>query len=68
MPPLLKLQKLPGKGEGGWRKKKEKSVFVLFFGLPEDREFAGEKKKLKKKIGGHPIARATSYCLLPDTF
>ena len=35
MPPLLQLQKLPGKGmEGG-----EKSVFALFFGWPEDREF-----------------------------
>ena len=35
MPPLLQLQKLPGKGDGGWKK----SVFVLFFGCPEDREF-----------------------------
>ena len=35
MPTLLQLQKLPWKGDGGW----EKSVFVLFFGWPEDREF-----------------------------
>ena len=42
-----------GKGmEGGG-----KSVFSSFFGWPEDREFVG-----------HPIARETSHCLLPDTF
>ena len=34
MPPLLQLQKLLGKGDGGW----EKSVFASFFGWPEDRE------------------------------
>ena len=28
-----------------------------------DREFVEEKKC----VLGHPIARATSYCLLPDT-
>ena len=59
MPILLQLQKLPGKGDGGWKK----SVFVSFFGRPEDREFVGIKCVL-----GHPTARATSYCLLPDTF
>ena len=48
-----------GKGmEGG-----EKSVFASFFGWPEDLEFVEEKKS----VLGHPIARATSYCLLPDT-
>ena len=41
MPPLLQLQKLPGKGDGGWKK----SVFASVFGLPEDREFVGEKKE-----------------------
>ena len=47
-----------GKGmEGG-----KKRVFASIFGWPEDREF------VEKSILGHPIARATSYCLLPDTF
>ena len=55
MPPLLQLQKLQGKGDGGWKK----SVFALFFGWPEDREF------VEKKCFG---ASKTSYCLLPDTF
>jgi len=44
--------------EGG-----EKSVFASFFGWPEDLEFVE-----KKCVLGHPIARATSYCLLPDTW
>ena len=35
MPSLLQLQKLPGKGDGGW----EKSVFASFFGWPEDHVF-----------------------------
>ena len=35
MPPLLQLQKLSGKEDGGW----EKSVFALFFGGPEDHDF-----------------------------
>ena len=39
MPPLLQLQKLPGKGDGGW----VKSVFASFFGRPEDREFVKKK-------------------------
>ena len=47
--------------ERGWRV--EKSVFASFFGWPEDRE----SLKKKKSFLGHPIARATSYCLLPDT-
>ena len=38
MPILLQLQKLPWKGDGGWKK----SVFASFFGGPEDHEF-GEK-------------------------
>ena len=59
MPILLHLQKLPGKRVGGWKK----SVLASFWGCPEDREFVGGKSGL-----GHPIARATSYCLFPDTF
>ena len=35
MPPLLQLQKLLGKGDGGWKK----SVFASFFGGPEDHKF-----------------------------
>ena len=62
MPPLLQLQQLPGKGDGGWKK----SVFVSFFGCPKERELVKKKKK-KKGVLGQPIARATSYCLLPDT-
>ena len=58
MPILLQLQKLPWKGDGGW----EKSVFASFFGWAEDREFVEFCFVLR-----HPIARATSYCLLPDT-
>ena len=55
--------------ERGWRV--EKSVFASFFGRSEDREFVEkkeERKKKKKSFLGHPVARATSYCLLPDTF
>ena len=49
-----------GKGmEGG---KKERNVFVSFFGWPEDCEF------VEKCVLGHPIAWITSYCCLPDTF
>ena len=35
MPPLSQLQKLLGKGDGGWKK----SVFASFFGRLEDCEF-----------------------------
>ena len=48
-----------GKGmEGG-----QKVSLRRFLGWPEDsREFVE-----KKCVLGHPVARATSYCLLPDT-
>ena len=59
MPILLQLQKLPWKGDGGW----EKKYAASFLGWPEDREFVGKKKC----VLGHLIARATSYCLFPDT-
>ena len=36
---------------------------VFSFDWQEDREFV----RWKKCVLGHPIARATSYCLLPDT-
>ena len=47
-------------GQRGWRM--EKSVFVSIFGWPKDPEF------VIFFILGHPIAWATSYCVLPDTF
>ena len=57
---LLQLQKLPWKKDGGWTK----SVFASFFGLARrSRVSLG-----KKCVLGHPKARATSYCLFPDTF
>ena len=40
MSPLLQLQKLPGKGDGGWKK----SVFVSFFCWPIDREFVEQMR------------------------
>ena len=58
MPSLLQLQKLPGKGDGGWKKVSlcrflaDENIVILW----------------KKCVLGHPIARATNYCLLPDTF
>ena len=57
MPLMLQLQKLPGKGDGGWKKWCQCLRRVL-----ENLEF------VEKCVLGHPIARATSYCLLPDTF
>ena len=56
MPPLLQLQKLPGKGDGGWEKKV--SVF-----LTRRSRVCGNWKC----VLGQPVARAASYCLLPDT-
>ena len=54
MPPLLQLQKLPGEGE--------KSVFVAFFGWPEDREF------MEKMRFGASYGISNKLFLLPDTF
>ena len=61
MPPPLQLQKIPRKGDGGWTKKEE--VFLSRFLADEKVASSWEKCVL-----GHPIARATSDCLLPDTF
>ena len=58
MPPWLQLQKLLGKGDGGWKKSVSASFLV-------DQKTVSLGKKC---ILGHPIAQATSYCLLPDTF
>ena len=56
---LPQLQKLPGKGDGEWGKK----CLLHRFGADpaEDRSFVEKKKN----VLGRPIARATSYCLLP---
>ena len=53
MPPLLQLQNLPGKGDGGWGKK---SVSASFCFSP-DQKIAiaiswGKKKKKKKAFWG----------------
>ena len=59
-------KKLPWKGGGGWGGEKVSSHRFL-----ADQEIVSseaEKKKRKKSVLGHPIARATSYRLLPDTF
>ena len=53
MPPLLQLQKLLGKGDGGWKK----FVFALFFGW-QDRKFV---KKMR-------FGASYSTNVLPDTF
>ena len=57
MPVLLQSQKLPWKGDGGLKK------------VSLRRFLAAQKitSSLKKCILGHPVARATSYCLFPDT-
>ena len=47
-----------GKGRDGGKK-------VSLCRFLADQEIASSWKKC---IEGHPIARATSYCLLPDTF
>ena len=39
MPPLVQLQKLPGKGDGGWKQ----SVFASFFWLTRDHEIVAKK-------------------------
>ena len=63
MPPLLQLQKVPGKGDGSWKKKKRKSL--RHFSVADQKIASSWPKKI---VLGHPIPRATSYCLLPDTF
>ena len=72
MPPLLELQKVPGKGDREW----EKSVFASFladqkiaisWGEKRERE-KKKKKKKKRSVLGHPIARATSYCFCQTHF
>ena len=47
----------------------KKCLCVVFWLIRRSRVRRRRKKKKKKKksLLGHPIARATSYCLLPDT-
>ena len=47
-------------GERGWKVEK-KCLCIVFLA---DQKITGSWKKC---VLGHPIARATSYCLLPDT-
>ena len=58
MPALLQLQKLSGKGDG-----RCKTVSLHCF--LADQKIASLWKKC---VLGHPIARATNDCLLPDRF
>ena len=53
MPILLQLQKLPWKGDGGWKKSVSASFFCLTRRL---------RVRRKKCVLGHPIARAIAYC------
>ena len=46
--------------EGGGKK----CLCVVFLA---DQKIASSYREKKKCVLGHPIARATSYCLLPDT-
>ena len=67
MPILLQLQKLPWKGDGGWKK----SVFASIFGRPEDREFVeknsfGASYSTSNKlllISRHIMTRGLQKCL-----
>ena len=59
MPALLQLQKILGNGDGGWKKKGSLRRFLA------DQKIASSWKKCGLV---HPTARATRYCLLPDTF
>ena len=70
MPILSRLQKLQGKGDGEWRRKKRKKVSLHRFSAEQKIASSWEKQTKTKQTfwGVLYIARATSYCLLPDTF
>ena len=51
-------KKIPGERDGAWTKKCLCVVCLL----------TRRSRVRGKNVFGHPIARATSYCLLPDTF
>ena len=54
-------------GERGWRVGKKASLRRFLADLKIVSSW-GEKKEKRRRIFGHPIAQATSYCLLPDPF
>ena len=60
---IVAAAKITGERGGGWKKKCRYVVFWL-----TGRSRVREKEKKKKSVLGHPVARATSYCWLPDTF
>jgi len=69
MPPLLQLQKIPWKGDGGWKR----SVFELFYWLRRRSRVSEKKKRKKKKKKRKKMRFGASYStsnklLLPDTF
>ena len=45
----------------------EQKVCLRRFGADQKIASSQKKKKRKKSVLGHPKARATSYCLFPDT-
>ena len=49
MPPLLHLQKLPGKGDGGWEKVSLRRFLADLKIASSGRKKEREKKKRKKK-------------------
>ena len=53
-------------GERGWTEPggEKKCLCVVSMGLTR----RSRVRRGKKCVLGHPTARATSYCLLPDTF
>ena len=53
-------KKLPGKGDVWWGKKGALRRFWA------DQKIASSWEKENRSVWGHPIARATRYCLLPD--
>ena len=58
MPPPLQLQKLPGKGGGGWKKVSLRLSFFFFFSSFFFFFFFAEQKTAsswKKCVLGHPI-------------
>ena len=64
MPPLLQLQNLPGKGDGGWGKK---SVSASFCFSPDQKiaiAISWKKKKKKKKRFGASYSTSNKLLLV----
>ena len=64
MPPLIQLQKLAGIGDVGWKK----SVFVLFFGRPEDREFVKKMRFVASYSTSNKLLLVARHILTTDLF